>query len=164
MTSVLDDLAEEAAPPTLRSSAIAVAVSTPLPRSWMTSPVSSWEQVTERFRPASSPAGGDAPDPPVSGARRARRPKSTRSAEVDGPPASSEAGSESGEVVEDDWEAIEPAMRFGFAARLHFAKHHVRLDEVEPLLQREWEREAGSEWERARRNVRRGWNAAGRKP
>ena len=63
-----------------------------------------------------------------------------------------------------DWTLVEPAIRYGFSARLHFADYQTWNDEVEDLLRRDWESVWGRSWEHERSNVHRGWDAAGHKP
>lgn len=61
------------------------------------------------------------------------------------------------------WASAEPAIRYGFAARLHFARFQTWNDEVENLLRRDWESAWGASWERSRNDVHRGWDSAGQK-
>jgi hypothetical protein len=61
------------------------------------------------------------------------------------------------------WSSAEPAIRYGFAARMHFAKFQSWNDDVENLLRRDWESAWGSSWEHSRNDVHRGWDSAGQK-
>jgi hypothetical protein len=61
---------------------------------------------------------------------------------------------------EDDGSSAEQAMRYGFAARVHFASWVAWNEEVEAFLGREWRCEWGPSWEQARGDVRRGWQSA----
>lgn len=62
------------------------------------------------------------------------------------------------------WEQIEPALRLGVGACVQYAAFEAWNDELEGLLRSEWEttRRPGA-WEKVKRAVRRGFEAARRK-
>lgn len=68
------------------------------------------------------------------------------------------------EARAEDWPLVEPALRYGFAARTHFAQYQTWNDEVENLLRADWESVWGRSWERDRVNVHLGWKAAVQTP
>jgi hypothetical protein len=58
----------------------------------------------------------------------------------------------------DDWDTIEPAVRYGYGARHHYANRDWD-DELEGTLRQDWEATGGSSWDRVKSAVRRGWNS-----
>jgi hypothetical protein len=63
------------------------------------------------------------------------------------------------------WEQTEPALRFGVGARVEYSRFEVWSDELEGLLRKEWEETSRpGAWEKVKRAVRRGFEAARRKP
>ena len=75
---------------------------------------------------------------------------------------SGRGGEERGEAerLMIDWGASEQAMRYGFAARVHFRAHGGWCEEVESLLALDWDGAWGQTWDQARSDVRRGWDSA----
>ena len=61
----------------------------------------------------------------------------------------------------EDGGSTEQAMRYGFAARVHFGEHGAWGEKIESMLQRDWRREWGASWEQARNDVYRGWMSGG---
>ena len=59
------------------------------------------------------------------------------------------------------WARIEPAVRFGYGARLHYSGLSTWDHAIEARLREEWAQlTCGSPWEEARVHVRRGWESA----
>ena len=62
----------------------------------------------------------------------------------------------------DRWDDVEPAVRYGYGARQHFAKDEWN-DELEKRLQKDWDSTgSASSWERVKSAVRRGWDSVKR--
>lgn len=59
------------------------------------------------------------------------------------------------------WEQIEPAMRYGYGARMEYASNHAWDDTVERRLQAGWaDMKSDRSWDDARSHVRHGWESA----
>lgn len=64
-----------------------------------------------------------------------------------------------------DWDLAEPAVRYGYGARQHFAQHSSWGQELESTLRKDWENlKSGRTWDEVKDFVRRGWNSATNKP
>ena len=62
-----------------------------------------------------------------------------------------------------DWNRVEPAVRYGYGARLQYVDVVGWDDQLEGRLNHEWTQlRNGTTWEDARPHVRRGWDAATR--
>lgn len=62
-----------------------------------------------------------------------------------------------------DWNQVEPAMRYGYGARLQYADSPAWDDQLESRLRHEWTQlKNGNTWEDVQPHVRRGWDAASR--
>lgn len=62
-----------------------------------------------------------------------------------------------------DWGRAEPALRYGYGARMRYADSSAWDDQLESRLRGEWdELKSGSTWDEARQNVRLGWDYAAR--
>jgi hypothetical protein len=71
------------------------------------------------------------------------------------------------DVADDDWELaavwehLEPALRFGAGAGLHYVRFAAWTEQLEPLLQKDWETtHPPGTWQRLKGAVRRGFEAA----
>lgn len=63
------------------------------------------------------------------------------------------------------WEQLEPALRFGVGARVQYSRYEVWNEELEVLLREEWDAtNAPGSWEKMKRAIRRGFEAARGKP
>ncbi|MDO9017846.1 MAG: hypothetical protein Q8S73_03550 [Deltaproteobacteria bacterium] len=73
-----------------------------------------------------------------------------------------EVQQEAGEKIAD-WNRVEPAVRYGYGARLQYVDVVGWDDQLEGRLNHEWTQlRNGTTWEDARPHVRRGWDAANR--
>ena len=62
-----------------------------------------------------------------------------------------------------EWNRAEPAVRYGYVARMHYVEVPRWDDEFEVQLEQEWTLlQSGSSWDDMRRDVRHGWDAATR--
>jgi hypothetical protein len=62
-----------------------------------------------------------------------------------------------------DWNQVETAIRYGYAARLQYADSPSWDDHLESKLRHEWTQlENGNTWEDMQPHVRHGWDAAAR--
>lgn len=136
----------------------------PLPRWWAPHHATSWERVKEAMRRDWEQTKAHFSMSKGRDLNQGVGDTLKQAAGVEALPAITEANVEPPPVVEEDWATAEGAIRYGFGARLHFAKHQWWNDQVEELLRREWEGDWGLSWERARNNVHRGWDAAEVKP
>lgn len=64
-----------------------------------------------------------------------------------------------------EWEQLEPGLRFGVGACAQYARYEAWSEELEVSLRADWDatHEPGT-WERMKRTIRRGFEAARRKP
>jgi len=61
-----------------------------------------------------------------------------------------------------DWAEVEPAVRYGYGARSHYAGREWN-DDLEANLRQDWDSTGhGSSWERIKNAVRRGWDSVKR--
>jgi len=66
-------------------------------------------------------------------------------------------------AVVRDWNQVEPAIRYGYAARLQYADSPTWDDQLEGKLRHEWTQlKNGNTWEDVQPHVRHGWDAAAR--
>jgi hypothetical protein len=64
---------------------------------------------------------------------------------------------------DDDWDSIEPAVRYGVGAREYYADYNDWDDELEGKLRTDWEStNTGSSWDKVKMHVRRGWESVKR--
>jgi hypothetical protein len=63
----------------------------------------------------------------------------------------------------DSWDDVEPALRYGYGARQHYANEEWN-DELESRLRKDWDSSSsgGSSWDRVKNAVRRGWDSVKR--
>jgi len=66
-------------------------------------------------------------------------------------------------AVVRDWNQVEPAIRYGYGARLQYADSPTWDDQLESRLRHEWTQlKNGNTWEDVQPHVRHGWDAAAR--
>jgi len=90
-----------------------------------------------------------------------RHPRTPRNITVDRAHAVPDENWETGTT----WEQLEPALRWGVGACVYYARHEAWNEELEAALREEWNASNGSvAWEKVKRAVRRGFDAARREP
>ena len=68
-----------------------------------------------------------------------------------------------GAPAQDDWDSIEPGIRYGHGARTQYRDHADWDDRLEGKLREEWnDLKSGRTWDEAKAHVRRGWDSAKR--
>ncbi len=85
--------------------------------------------------------------------------------QADASKAIAEVQQKAGERVADarSWDRVEPAVRYGYAARSQYADVPAWNDQIDSRLQKEWTQfNTGGSWDDVRQHVRHGWDSANR--